>query len=306
MDYERTQKLKYTLKSKLANYLRGTYPIPAMKIQYFIKFHKRLNLNNPCTLNEKIAWLKAYDLPNNFEKGKAADKSYLPIFLSEKGLGEYSPPIFQIADKPEDILFDELPNKFVVKLSNGSGHNIIVTDKNSISIEEFYQKLDDIFFVRYGYNSGERHYLLTPNRLVVEKYVDQLSIDFKIFFINGEAKMYMFQEWDKTNSSLYVGHEDSFILFGDPYTGEIWQVDKTLGGKTNRVEGEIVDFPEEWAKMLQVGERLSEPFDLVRIDFYFENKKLRVGELTFAPGGGVRVFNEFIENKLGKELRIHT
>ena len=32
-----------------------------LKIFYYLVFHKRLNLNNPVTFNEKIKWLKLYD-----------------------------------------------------------------------------------------------------------------------------------------------------------------------------------------------------------------------------------------------------
>lgn len=54
MDYERAlmcmNKLK--IKTKVANYMRETFPIFSMKIQYFCRFHKYLNLKNPITLSE--------------------------------------------------------------------------------------------------------------------------------------------------------------------------------------------------------------------------------------------------------------
>ena len=43
-----------------------------LRLRYYLVFHKRLNLKNPKTFNEKLQWLKLYD--RNPEYTRMVDK----------------------------------------------------------------------------------------------------------------------------------------------------------------------------------------------------------------------------------------
>ena len=51
-------------------------------------------------------------------------------------------PLIGVVDKFDDIDFDKLPNKFVLKATHGSGWNIIVTDKSKFNKAEAKKKFD--------------------------------------------------------------------------------------------------------------------------------------------------------------------
>ena len=98
-----------------------------------------LNLDNPQTFNEKIQWLKLYD--HNPLMTICADKVAVRDYIKEKIGEEYLVPALGIYDKPEDIDFDKLPNRFVLKVNWGSGQNIIVKDKSALDIEAAKKQL---------------------------------------------------------------------------------------------------------------------------------------------------------------------
>ncbi len=63
--------------------------------------------------------------------------------LKKKGLGNILNQLYQVVDRPEEINFDQLPDKFVIKTTNGSGTNILVKDKKTLNIAETKKKLND-------------------------------------------------------------------------------------------------------------------------------------------------------------------
>ena len=110
-------------------------PVLSNKIMYRVKMKKKLNLKNPKTFNEKINWLKIYDYPYNETVIKCADKYLVRDYLREKKLSKYLVNLFGVWDSPDEINFDALPNKFVLKCNHGCGYNIICTDKLYLDID---------------------------------------------------------------------------------------------------------------------------------------------------------------------------
>ena len=90
-----------------------------------------LDLNNPKTFTEKLQWLKIYDATPL--KSRLADKYAVRSWIAEKIGDEYLIPLLGVWDNFDDINFDALPDKFVLKCNHGSGMNIIVRDKNSFA-----------------------------------------------------------------------------------------------------------------------------------------------------------------------------
>lgn len=60
--------------SKVRKLLTEVSPMLNTTICYLIKFEKRLNLNNPTTLNEKILWLRFNTYKDNELIKQCADK----------------------------------------------------------------------------------------------------------------------------------------------------------------------------------------------------------------------------------------
>ena len=62
-------------------------------------------------------------------------------YVKEKGCGEYLIPMIAAVDHPEEINWDSLPDRFVVKCSHGSSSNIIVSDKSKLDRADAMRKL---------------------------------------------------------------------------------------------------------------------------------------------------------------------
>ena len=104
----------------------------ALKDWYFEKTGETLNLDNPRTFNEKIQWLKLYD--STPIKTLLADKYAVRGWIKEKIGAKYLVPLLGVWDSFDDINFNTLPERFVLKCNHGSGYNIIVKDKSKLDL----------------------------------------------------------------------------------------------------------------------------------------------------------------------------
>ena len=102
------------------------------KLYFKIVLHKRLNLKNPQTFNEKIQWLKLYHYPKNQLVVNGSDKYAVREYITEKGYGHKLVPLLGVWDKAEDIDWNALPNRFVLKCNHGCAYNIVVSDKDKL------------------------------------------------------------------------------------------------------------------------------------------------------------------------------
>ena len=95
-----------------------------------LKLGYKLDLENPKTYNEKLQWIKLYD--KNPLMPKCCDKYTVREYVEQKGCGEILNNLIWEGFNPEDIPFDKLPKKCVIKVTHGSTFNIICTSYDSI------------------------------------------------------------------------------------------------------------------------------------------------------------------------------
>ena len=163
---------------------------------------KPLNLDNPLTFNEKIQWLKLYDSTpiKTFLADKYKVRNYIKKVIGE----EYLIPIYGVYDNSEDINFDKLPNKFVIKYNHGSGFNIIVKNKTELNLESIKKRLNIWKKSKFGNNSVELHYRDIIPKIIIEKYMDDSTgelKDYKITCFNGKP------EFIWIDSERYINHK---------------------------------------------------------------------------------------------------
>lgn len=94
-----------------------------LRLRYRHNFGKRLNLVSPCTFNEKLQWLKLYNRRPEYTilVDKYAVKKYVANIIGE----EYIIPTLGVWTDPEQIDFDKLPNRFVLKCNHNSGLGMV-------------------------------------------------------------------------------------------------------------------------------------------------------------------------------------
>ena len=150
-----------------------------LKIMYYDRLGKKLNLDNPRTFSEKLQWLKLNNRKEEYTK--MVDKYEVREYIADKIGEEYLIPILGVYDRFEDINFEELPKQFVIKCTNYSGGVVICKDKENLDKEQLRRKFNKLLNRNYYYSSREWPYKNVKPRIICEKYmVDDWEMSLKI------------------------------------------------------------------------------------------------------------------------------
>lgn len=259
---------------------------------------KRMNYRQPEDLNQAMLRL-SYRNSNDSKMREliplCVDKYAVREYITAKGYGDTLNECYGVFDNVEDIDFDALPNRFVMKMTNASGRNWICKDKSEADWSKwkvvFAGWLKDHDF---GWQTGEWQYALIKPRIVIEKYLSafgELSpIDYKFQCFHGEPK------------SCFVGYdrdpEDTHgkVCFDD-YDMD-WKLTDNILPWWHR-KRRLLPKPKCWEQMVQMARDLSKDFPYVRFDVYEIDGKILFGEMTFTPQGCVQEFytEEYLQER---------
>lgn len=159
-------------------------------LQYEYVTGNKLNLKNPKTFNEKIQWYKL-NYKNPILR-KLVDKYNVREFVSDKIGEKYLNTLLGVYETPNEIDFEKLPNKFVLKCVHGSGYNICVKDKSSLDIVKT-KKILEKWQKKNFYNKGkEWAYKGIKPLIIAEKFLEEFEKevinDYKFFCFDGKIK----------------------------------------------------------------------------------------------------------------------
>lgn len=250
-----------------------------LKLLFPLKVGYKLNLNNPKTYNEKLQWLKLHD--RNPYYTKLVDKYEVKKVVKEKIGEDYVITNYGVWDSFDEINFDELPNKFVLKTTHDSGGVVICSDKGNFNFKKAKNKIERSLKRKHYLLSREWPYKDVKPRIIAEEFlVDESNIelkDYKFFCFNGEPKS-MFIATERNTGDVKFDFYD--IEFNHL---DIFQVHKQ--------SGKIIEKPKNYELMIDVCRVLSENLTHVRIDLYNINGKILFGEYTFFHHGGLVPFH---------------
>ena len=261
-----------------------------IKLQYRIKLKRKLNLKDPKRYTEKIQWYKLYY--RNPVMMVCVDKYGVRKYIEKKGLGNILNQLYQVVDRPEEINFDQLPDKFVIKTTNGSGTNILVKDKKTLNIAETKKKLNDFLNMAEASAGREWAYGGSSKKIIVEELLEDNSnkdkgiSDYKFLCFNGKP-VYVVYDKDR-----FSDHKRNFYDVNWNYV----KVDSDCPCFEDSVKK-----PENYEKMVEIASVLSRDFPAVRVDLYNIEGKIYFGELTFYPWSGyVQYTPDSFDFELGK------
>lgn len=243
-----------------------------------ILLKKKVDLKNPKTFNEKIQWLKIHDYPTNQLVIDGADKYKVREYVKKKGLGDILVPLIGHWDKPEDIDWDSLPDKFVLKCNHGCAYNILCNDKNKFDKIEATKKLKKWMKEDFGAFNIETHYSQIKPHITCEEFLGDCIIDYKFFCFNGEPK-YIY-----VSSDLIHDREAQIGFFYLDGT-------KMPLIRDDYAPMDIENLPPFFDEMKKSAQILCQDFPFVRVDFFIANGRYYFAELTFTPSGGMMPFN---------------
>ena len=132
-------------------------------------YHCELNWDNPQSYNEKINVSKLY-MPTQL-KTKLADKYLAREWLKEKVGEEYIVPLIGVYDSFDEIEFDKLPDKFVIKCNHDCSSTTLCEDKNKLDLLTLKYKYDIFMKRNFAYVAWEMHYRDIVPKIIIEKYL---------------------------------------------------------------------------------------------------------------------------------------
>lgn len=286
------------MKEILKDFLKKYFPEIYLKIIFKRATGQSLNLKNPQTFNEKIQWLKLYDYPQNNLIIECADKYRMHDYLKRKGLGKYSVNILGVWDKLEDVNWNKLPTKFVLKMTHGSSFNIFIENKNEVITSKIAEKINKWKNTDYGLLSLEKHYSKIKPKVIAEEFLklDEKKLEYNFYCFNGTpifCRVIVFENIEKKISK------------GSCYSLPNWEkID--LNYPEYELSNKIMP-PPTLQEMLDACSKIAEDFKFVRIDFIqLANKNVILGELTFSPASGmITSFQDQALQKMGHWLNIN-
>ncbi len=249
-----------------------------IKLLYRLLTGSRLDLKHPTTYGEKLNWLKLYDrVP---EYSIMVDKVRAKEWVSQRIGSQYIIPTIGVWENPEDIDFDALPEKFVLKCNHNSGKGMyICRDKSRMDIrsviKELHKGLKENYYLRFR----EWPYKDVPRRILAEQFMEEENgtselVDYKFFCFNGQPYM------------MYISQDHAAQPTTDFFDMSFNRLPIRMKDPNSNIEVEKPKLFEEMKKLATV---LSKGIPHLRVDFYVINNKVYFGELTFFHNAGFTV-----------------
>ena len=263
-----------------------------VKIKYRLAMGKKLDLENPQTYNEKLQWLKLHD--HHLEYSRMVDKYEAKQYVADIIGEEYIIPTLGIYDSFDEIDFNQLPDRFVLKCTHNSGGIVICKNKKSFNKESARRFLTKYLHKNPFWSNREYPYKNVAPRIIAEKFmVDESGTelkDYKFFCFDGKCKM-LFVATDRPHDTKFDFYDLDFNHL--PFTN---------GHPCSTKE---IKKPSHFEDMIKIAERLSMGMAHVRVDLYNINGHIYFGELTFFHWSGTMPFDpEEWDYKIGEWLRL--
>lgn len=271
--------LREQIKGLIRKTLSTISPTLCSKLLYYRAFRRKLDLQHPQTLNEKLMWLKLNEYEKNPLVVQCADKYRVRDYVKAMGCGEILNELYGVYERPEDIPWDKLPQRFVLKCNHGCGYNILCRDRSSFDRAAATRMLKRWMREDYWRVRAELNYKGIQKRIICEAYLahddDSALEDYKLYCFHGKPYCIM----------TCIGREKQDVRFY--FFNRDWELLRINPDS----KAAAVDFslprPPMLEQMFRYAEILSAPFSFVRVDLYAIEKRVVFGELTFTPSSAL-------------------
>ena len=268
-----------------------------LRIQYRVKMGFLPNLKHPVRFTEKLQLYKMKY--RNPVMSQCVDKYEVRKYVEGKGLGHILNELYGVYGSIDEIDFDKLPNKFVIKSTTGGGglNVILVKDKVKCDFEAIKHTIASWGIHKKGSISLGREWAYSgmgKTRIIIEKYLEDSTqveegglSDYKMMFFDGKFKSL----W--VDRDRYTNHHRGFWDENLNFMPEVFSDHDTFQTPPA--------LPPNIQEMISIGEKLSEDFPYARIDLYNVEGKVYFGEITFYPWSGyVRFHPDDFDFVLGR------
>lgn len=280
-----------------------------LTLLFRLKMGYWIDWKNPKTFSEKLQWLKLYDRKPEYTTmvDKYAVKEYVSKIIGE----EYIIPTLGVWDRPEDIDWDSLPQKFVLKTTHGGGGSGVVICKDKTT----FDKNVAIAKLKKSQNSCiykslcEWPYKNIDKKIIAEFFLEESFPkkneaelpDYKFYCFNGEPVYCQVIRNRRTKETIdfYDMEWNHMSFVGLNPIFSIGLNSSFSNGATS------VEKPIHLCNMMNICRKLSKGIPYSRIDLYVIDDKVFFGEITFYPASGMGVFTPIEwNNELGGMINL--
>jgi len=251
-----------------------------LKMIYRLRVRRRLNLNEPNTFTEKIQKMKIED--HNPLYIKIADKYEVRSYVEERIGSEYLTKIYGIYNTPNEINFEKMPDKYVLKTTHDSGGCIIINDKTIINQTRIKKKLYKYMKRNFYWKGREWCYKDISPRILCEELLEDNEkkdlYDYKFFCFHGKPRL------------LFVASNRSEKPKYDFFDMDFHHLDINVDECNTAIK---IEKPTNYNKMIELAEKLAQGFEQVRVDFYNISGRIIFGELTLYHLSGFERFRPY-------------
>lgn len=252
-----------------------------LKMMYKKSLGRELNLENPQRYTEKQQWVKLHD--RNPLYTALVDKCEAKKFVAENLGEEYVIKMLGVWDSADDIDFDRLPDKFVLKCTHDSGGIVICKDKKTLDRKATVKFLNKRLNFNYYFTNREWPYKNVKPRVIAEEYLENElggeMNDIKLFVYSGivDGIQYDFNR----NAADHADYNYS-------YFSRNWE---PLNYILNEADAKDIDIPkpENLDTLISLAETASLKMGtpaFVRVDMYLNKGRIYFGEFTFFDNAG--------------------
>lgn len=266
-----------------------------LKLMYYCRFGKKLNLKNPESFNEKIQWLKLND--RNPLYTKLVDKYEVKKYVSDKIGEQYVIPTLGIWNSFDKIDFESLPDKFVLKCTHDSGGLVICHNKDDLNILDIKNRINKSLKRNYYWAGREWPYKNVKPRVIAENYMENAQgkglVDYKFYCFNGQPQFLYISEGLDNHKTARI----SFLKMN--WENEDFQRSDYLPFEKIPIK------PDNFDHMVALVKELAADFEFIRVDMYSISGKVYFSELTFYPCSGFMLFSPAdADDRVGDYLKL--
>ena len=268
-------------------------PVLMAKLRYRKYFGRKMNLKNPQDINEKISWLALFS--DTSEWTRLADKYAVREYVKECGLENILVKLYGKWDSAKEIEWENLPNSFVLKTNNGSGTVLVVSDKSRFEKDYVLEIMDKWLHKKIAAETTEFHYKDIIPCIIAEEYLEPSEteknysssiIDYKVWCFNGIVDS-IWTCCNRGNDSCEVA------LFDKEWN---YHPEASIFNEHYQEQKHLTPKPACLHELIEIAEKLSKPFPVVRVDLYVIKNHVYFGEMTFTSLGGT--MNFYTQEKL--------
>ncbi len=251
--------------------------------QYWMTFGQLSLFVRPRTFNELLYYkmLHTRDPRMQIATEKVTARNYA---ASKIGDG-YLVPLHHVGCNAGDIPFRDLPDRFVVKASHGSGFVRIVADKSRIDEDAIRAEVAGWLALDWYVLRREWAYKGIARRVMVEQLLIEhggLPVNYRLYAFGGRVRMIAVLEPAPLDPITQPRDSGGLASFFD----ETW---RRMAVRMRRRPPAIPPKrPDNLAEMIDVAERLAADFAFCRVDLYNVHGRIYFSEITQYPSAGMR------------------